>query len=147
MIIRKMMKNDTDSVIAMMRVFYDSPAVLHKGSEEIFRRDIADCTGDCPYVYGYVFCENGEICGYSMIARGYSTEYGGECIWIEDLYVKPEYRGHGIGTEFFSALEREYRGKAVRYRLEAEESNENAVKLYKKCGFKVSPYVVLDKEV
>ena len=51
--IRAMTPADKDSVMEMMRVFYNSPAVLSNGSDEIFARDIEGCVSDNPYVEGY----------------------------------------------------------------------------------------------
>ena len=48
--IRAMTPADKDSVMEMMRVFYNSPAVLSNGSDEIFARDIEGCISDNPYV-------------------------------------------------------------------------------------------------
>ena len=145
--IRTMKSEDTEEVLAMMRVFYDSPAVLHKASDEVLRRDIRDCVEDVPFVEGFVFVEGEQIAGYSMIAKSYSTEFGGPCIWIEDLYIKPEYRGSGIGTQFFAYLEELYQGKAVRLRLEVEQNNERAIEVYKKCGYQQLSYVQMTKEL
>lgn len=144
--IRRMEEKDTGEVLAMMQVFYASPAVLHKASEEILRQDIADCISDMPFVEGYVFDSMGKIAGYAMTANSYSTEFGGRCIWIEDLYIKPEFRGLGLGTAFFRFLEDKYAGVAVRFRLEAEKENARAIALYQKCGYEVLPYVQLTKE-
>ena len=36
--------------------------------------------------------------GYGMAAKSFSTEYGRQCIWLEDIYIKAEYRGLGIGS-------------------------------------------------
>lgn len=145
--IRTMKNKDTEEVLAMMRVFYDSPAVLHKASDEVLRRDIRDCVEDVPFVEGFVFEEGEQIAGYSMIAKSYSTEFGGPCIWIEDLYIKPEYRGSGIGTQFFAYLEELYQGKAVRLRLEVEQNNERAIEVYKKCGYQELSYIQMSKEL
>lgn len=145
--IRAMESRDTEEVLAMMQVFYDSPAVLHKASEELLRRDIRDCVGDIPFIEGFVFEEDNQIAGYSMIAKSYSTEYGGICIWIEDLYIKPEYRGTGIGTKFFSYLEEQYGKSAVRFRLEVEKDNTRAIEVYKKCGYQELPYIQMTKEI
>ena len=41
--IRDMAEQDKENVLAMMRVFYASPAVLSNGSEEIFKSDIENC--------------------------------------------------------------------------------------------------------
>lgn len=148
-----MQEADREEVLAMMLVFYDSPAILTDASEEVLRRDIADCIGDCPYLEGFVFeMECGQdgaqsnIAGYAMAAKSYSTEYGGMCVWIEDLYLKPEYRNQGIGTQFFAYIEDLYRNQAVRFRLEVERENTNALALYHKCGYKELPYIEMTKE-
>lgn len=106
--IRPMEKKDTDAVFQMMRSFYNSPAVLHQSSDAVLRQDIADCVGDNPFVEGFLFEDGSVIAGYSMAAKGYSTEYGGVCVWVEDIYVIPEYRGRGIGTQLFQFLEDRY---------------------------------------
>lgn len=146
--IRPMAREDLEEVLEMMKVFYASPAILHKAPEEVLRRDIEDCVGDMPYVEGYIFMEAQErIAGYAIVAKGYSTEYGGLCLWAEDIYIKPEYRHRGLVSLFFACLEEKYRGRAVRYRLEVEEKNRSAVEAYKKNGYHVLPYMEMTKEV
>ena len=141
--IKPMTSEHKDTVLDMMRIFYASPAVLSNGSEEIFNNDIDNCINDSPYLEGYVFEENDEILGYAMVAKSFSTEFGLPCIRIEDLYVKPEFRGMGLGGHFFSYLEEKYPGTVMR--LEAEEENVRAIHVYKKCGFEVLPYMELKK--
>lgn len=146
--IRAMRQNDSESVLAMMRVFYNSPAILHKASEAILEQDIIDAVEECPFVEGYVFTEeNDKIVGYSIVAKGYSTEYGGVCLWVEDLYLLPECRSHGVGSQFFTYLENLYRGKAVRLRLEVEPKNEGAIRMYQRHGFETVPYHEMAKEL
>ena len=141
--IRKMRMEDKEEVIEMMRGFYASPAVHTNGSEEIFLADVENCVNDCPYLEGYVFEKKGNIQGYAMIAKSFSTEFGKPCIWIEDIFIKPEYRGQGISPEFFRLIEESYPGHL--FRIEAEEDNERAVSIYKKYGFEVLPYLELKK--
>ena len=141
--IRKMVRDDKNIVIDMMRVFYASPAVLSNGSEEIFEADVENCVNESPYLEGFVFEENSEILGYGMIAKSFSTEFGKPCIWVEDLYLKPEYRGIGIGSKFFEYLEQNYTDCI--FRLEVEEENERAIHVYEKNGFAVLPYMEMKK--
>lgn len=141
--IRKMIQDDKSTIIGMMRVFYASPAVLSNGSEEIFEADVENCVNDSPYLEGFVFEENGEILGYGMIAKSFSTEFGKPCIWVEDLYLEPEYRGQGIGSKFFEYLEQNYTDCI--FRLEVEEENERAIHVYEKNGFAVLPYMEMKK--
>ena len=142
--IRKMIESDKENVREMMRVFYASPAVLSNGSDEIFENDIENCVNDSPYLEGFLFESDGEVQGYGMIAKSFSTEFGKPCIWIEDLYLKPEYRGLGIGSMFFEYLEKTYTDCI--FRLEVEEENERAIHVYEKNGFEELPYMEMKKE-
>ncbi len=141
--IRNMTKQDKNSVLEMMRVFYSSPAVFTNGSDEIFLNDIENCINNNPYLEGYVFENSNDILGYGMIAKSFSTEFGRPCIWIEDLYIKEDYRGLGLGKTFFDFITQKYTDCI--FRLEVEEENERAVKLYRKCGFSVLPYMEMKK--
>ena len=138
-----MQKEDKDSIISMMQTFYSSDAVSTNGSIEIFENDFENCINDSPYLDGFVFYNEKELQGYAMIAKSFSTEFGKACYWIEDLYIKPAYRGFGIGTEFFSYIEKLY--PDVIFRLEVEKENERAVHVYEKCGFTTLPYTEMKK--
>lgn len=141
--IRLMTAEDRADVLAMMRVFYASPAVLSNGSEEIFLNDIENCVNDNPYLEGYIIEDSKEIQGYAMIAKSFSTEFGKPCIWIEGLYIKDGYRGLGLGNLLLEFITQRY-GDCI-FRLEVEEENERAIGLYKKCGFTVLPYMEMKK--
>ena len=142
--IRKMEPRDRAEIIEMMRVFYTSPAVLSNGSEDIFICDIDCCLSDSPYAEGYVFESDGVICGYGMLARSYSTEFGKPCIWLEDIYIKEEFRGLGYGSRFIEFVGELYPDAVLR--LEVEQENERAVAVYEKNGFTVLPYMEMKKE-
>ena len=141
--IRAMKETDRAQILAMMRVFYASPAVLSNGSEAIFEADFDACIGDSPYLEGYVFENGEEIQGYAMTAKSFSTEFGKPCIWIEDLYVKDAYRGRGIGSRFLRFVESKYPDAVLRLEVEAE--NERALRVYKSCGFDTLPYMEMKK--
>ena len=141
--VRPMVAADQTAVLEMMRVFYASPAVLSNGSEEIFQADMENCVNDNPYLEGYIIEDAGQIQGYGMVAKSFSTEFGKPCIWIEDLYIKDAFRGQGIGKVFLDHIAQQY--PKCLLRLEVEEDNERALKLYRKCGFEVLPYTEMKK--
>ena len=145
LIIRNMIENDRFIIVDMMRTFYRSPAVWTNGSEEIYHNDITACVGDSPFAEGFIFERENEILGYAMIAKSFSTEFGKPCIWVEDLYLREEYRGEGIGSSFFSYLEEKFPGTIMR--LEVEEDNRRAVAVYKKNGYETLPYMEMKKEI
>lgn len=144
--IRKMVEKDTEEVFGMMRVFYNSDAVFHTSSDAVLMRDIADCVSDMPFVEGFIFEVDGNIAGYAMTALSYTTEYGGISVWVEDIYLKPEYRKLGISSKFFRYIEELY-PRAVRFKLEVEQENEIAIASYKKNGYEISPYFEMTKEM
>ncbi len=139
--IRKMQRDDSKIVTDMMRKFYTSPAVITDGSEKIFAANVKNCLGGSPYIEGFVFLADKKIIGYGITAHGYSTEFGGECIWIEDIYIEAEYRGRGGGTKFIQYVKELYPDKI--FRLESERDNDAALKIYKRLGFKELPYLEL----
>lgn len=139
-----MRREDASEVIRMMREFYASPAVHTDGSEEIFARDVACCVGRSPYLKGFVLREGGRPVGYAMAAQSFSTEFGKKCVWIEDIYIRPEYRGRGWGEKTLAFLEKKYAGRLLR--LEADAENAGALRLYRRCGFEIVPYAQLKKD-
>lgn len=141
--IRPMEKKDKEEVLSMMREFYASPAVFTAGSEEIFLADIEQCVGGSPYLEGYVFWDGETVQGYGMVAKSFSTEFGKPCIWIEDLFLKSNCRGKGIGQQFLAFVEAKY-PHAI-FRLEVEAENQAAVHVYQKRGFGFLPYLEMKK--
>ena len=134
-----MQRGDSEIVLDMMRRFYNSPALITNGSEEIFAANVENILSGSTCAEGFVFVDAKKIIGYGIIARGYSTEFGGECIWLEDIFIEAEYRGRGIGSKFIQYVKARYPDKILR--LETEHDNADALKLYKRLGFKELPYL------
>lgn len=143
--IRVLQPEDFQQVLDMMRVFYASDALLVHPEDSVLERTLRDSMAGGPYVTGYGFEVDGDLAGYGMVSRSYSTETGGICLWIEDIYILPQHRGQGIGTAFLQFVEG--LGGAVRLRLEAEPENERAMHVYRKAGFRELGYTQLIKEL
>lgn len=50
--------------------------------------------------------QEGNVVGFALWFLNYSTWLGKHGIYLEDLYVKPEYRGSGYGIDLLSNLAR-----------------------------------------
>lgn len=98
------------------------------------------------YVKGYIFEDAGVPCGFALLSKTFSQEAGGLSVTIEEIYLEPAYRGKGMGTAFFEYLKREI--PAMRFRIEVEDDNEGAKRLYERMGFELLPYLqmVIDKQ-
>lgn len=137
--IRKININDKEEILNMMKDFYSSDAVYTNGSDTIFESDFNNCINqENPFLDGFIFCSDAKTLGYAMVAKSFSTEFGKPCIWLEDMYLKPEFRGNGIIPKFIEFIKRTYPDSV--YRLEVEEENTHAVHVYKNLGFKTLPY-------
>lgn len=142
---RKFQNTDKKEILSMMKAFYASDAVATNGSEKIFSADFDMCISDSEFLTGYTICKDDEIIGYSMISKSFSTEFGKFCIWLEDLYLKPTFRGLGIIPKFINFIEREHPNTV--FKLEAEDENAHAIHVYSKQGFEKMPYCVMKKEL
>lgn len=57
-----------------------------------------------PVAFCHVAEDQGKIVGIALWFLNYSTWLGKPGIYLEDLYVQPEYRGQGIGKSFMKTL-------------------------------------------
>jgi GNAT superfamily N-acetyltransferase len=76
-----------------------------------------------------------QIVGYALYYYGFSAYLGHPILYLEDLYVKPEYRGFGIGTQLLKqmaqyALEKD----CCRLEWHVFSWNDKAIKFYQKIG-------------
>jgi GNAT superfamily N-acetyltransferase len=57
-----------------------------------------------PVAFCHVAEVDGKVVGIALWFLNYSTWLGIAGIYLEDLFVQPEYRGHGIGKGFMQTL-------------------------------------------
>ena len=132
---RKFRETDKNEYLTMTHIFHTSDAVLAPIDTAAYERTFSACLTS-PYIDGYIFEDGGAVSGYATVAHSYSTEIGNECLWIEELFVKPDFRKRGIAGAFLRFLKEQYPSSVKRIRLEVEEENEGAVALYIKNGYK-----------
>ena len=146
--IRKINENDRSVMLDMFDEFYHSPGVMHAVPKSHFERTLNEVYGGSPFIDCYIFEQNGKSAGYGQLSLTYSNEAGGICVWLEEIYVRPEFQGMGIGSEFLNFVKNEYKN-AARLRLEIEPDNDGARKLYKRMGFSELEYqsMIIDKEI
>jgi ribosomal protein S18 acetylase RimI-like enzyme len=74
--------------------------------------------------------------GYLVLTIGYSLERGGRDSFIDELYVRPQQRGRGLGALAIATAEVAARRLGVRaVHLEVDTGNERARRLYERSGF------------
>lgn len=91
--------------------------------------------------------KEGEVIGYALLINFWSNEYGGNILTVDELYIKPEYRGQKTGTNFITYLAETNHGNSVAMQLETTPENLKAKQLYKRLGFKLHPNTVMTKDL
>ncbi len=137
---REIIPQDRDTVLPMVRDFYRSEAVLHPVDPEILERSFrAAADPGEPLLRGVLLLEEDAPAGYLYITQCYAAEVGGRCVVLEEIYLKPEFRGRGLGTQVMDWLRKEYPG-ARRFRLEVTRENAGAVRLYERSEYRYLNY-------
>lgn len=134
-----MKESDRADYIKMGMEFYSGPAVLHSIPEKYFEDTFDELIASDRYLEGYILEADGEIAGYSMVTKTFATEAGGLTLWLDELYVRPGFQGKGLGSQLIEMLKS--RTDAKRIRLETEEENLGAQRLYERYGFKPLEYI------
>ena len=144
---RDLTPEDHDLVVPMVIDFYHSDAVDHPVDTAILERSFRDAADPAePLLRGLLVQWDGAPAGYMYITQCYSAEVGGRCVFIEEIFLKEEFRRRGLGSQIMAWLEQEY-PSARRFRLEVTQANQGAVRLYQKAGYQFLHYdqMVLDK--
>lgn len=138
--------NIRDTVLPMVDAFYRSNAVDHPVPREIVERSFLAAAGNEPLLRGTLIFEEGRLAGYLYVTLCYSAEVGGTCVFIEEVYLLPEFRGRGLGRQVLEWIFTQY-PDSRRFRLEVTQMNQGAAHLYEKCGFQYLRYdqMVLDR--
>jgi len=101
--IRPAQPGDEALVLSFIRALADYEHLLDKvvATEDSVRQALF-C--DAPRLFCSIAEWDGEPAGFSVFFYNYSTFLARHGIYVEDLFVKPEFRGKGIGKSLLVAL-------------------------------------------
>jgi GNAT superfamily N-acetyltransferase len=78
---------------------------------------------------------NGESAGFALFFPTYSTWLGKPGLWLEDLFVLPEHRRHGVGRALLRRLgELAYERNCGRLEWSVLDWNDLAIGFYRSLG-------------
>ena len=97
MTLEKLTQENQGALIALMREFYHSPAVLAPVPDAHFEATCAEILSGSPFAAAFLVREADENAGYAQLSFTYSNEAGGMVVWIEELYIRPAFQNRGLG--------------------------------------------------
>jgi diamine N-acetyltransferase len=126
--------SDADVLVEMMRDFNEHERIAF--DEQEVRAALARLFADGALGLACLMLLGVEVAGYVVIAFGFSIEFRGRDAFIDELFVKDEYRGRGLATAALRFAEGLCRSRGVRaLHLEVERENTRAQSVYRRAGF------------
>ncbi|MGV3697135.1 N-acetyltransferase family protein [Flavobacterium sp.] len=134
--IRKGERKDMKAVLDLIRelaIFEKEPDAVEVTVADLER----DGFGDYPLFHTFVAEANGTIVGIALYYYRYST-WKGKTIHLEDLIVREDVRGSGVGFELYSKIiEQGKIDKVRRIEWAVLDWNTSAIEFYQKSGARI----------
>jgi GNAT superfamily N-acetyltransferase len=130
---------DVPAIVGLIRELAEFERLTHllRVTPETLRPHLF---GDKPVVECVVGELGGEVVAFALFFTNFSTFLAKPGLYLEDLYVKPEHRGRGLGRALLEhlgalAVQRDY----GRFEWSVLDWNEHAIRFYKAMGASVLP--------
>ena len=101
--LRNATEADVPLILRFIRELAEYERLAHEcvATEELVRETLF---GERRYAEVIIAEHDGEPAGFALFFHNYSTFLARPGIYLEDLYVRPELRGHGIGKALLARL-------------------------------------------
>ncbi len=137
--IRPATPNDLDTIVSLIYDLAQYEQLTHQitGNPDDLGQHLF---GDRPYAEALLAEWSGEAVGFALFFYNYSTFLMKPGLYLEDLFVKPDYRRRGIGRGLMLALAKEAVARGCgRFEWAVLDWNEPAIRFYKSLGADVLP--------
>ncbi|HEY9737894.1 MAG TPA: GNAT family N-acetyltransferase [Trichocoleus sp.] len=96
--------------------------------------------GERPYIEALVARVKGEAAGFALFFHNYSTFLTKPGVYLEDLFVLPQFRGQGVGKALLVHLGKLALSRGCgRLEWSVLDWNENAIAFYERMGAELQP--------
>lgn len=123
-----------DALLPLMRAFYDGERLPY--DQAVLRRALDALWSEPLHGGAWLARADAEAVGYGILCCGFSLEYGGRDAFVDELYVRPDWRGNGVGNLLLDAMEGSCRASGIgALHLEVDHGNTDGKRLYARRGF------------
>jgi GNAT superfamily N-acetyltransferase len=132
--VRPARPGDVRAVFELISKLADYERLLHE--VEATPEQVAEALfGEAPRVFCDLAEIDGEIVGFGLWFYTFSTFRGKHGLYLEDLFVMPEHRGHGVGRVLLSHLATRCVSEDLgRLEWSVLDWNEPALRFYRSLG-------------
>ena len=107
------------------------------GSSDLLRSHLF---GDQPYAQVIVAEVDRHLCGFALFFHPYSTFLTQPGLYLEDVFVQPEYRRQGVGTALITQVAKIAHDRGCgRLEWAVLDWNQSAIEFYEHLGATVLP--------
>ena len=127
---------DVSLILSFIKELAEYEKLLHEvvATEAILKETLFGDNAHAEVVIGYL---GSKPVSFALYFHNFSTFLGYPGIYLEDLFVRPEARGMGIGQKMLAYLAQLARSrKCGRLEWRVLDWNETAIKFYKRIGAK-----------
>jgi GNAT superfamily N-acetyltransferase len=132
--IRRVREGDITAVVELVRELAEYEQLEHE-CEMTDDQLRAALFGPAPALFGHVAEVDGEVVGFTLWFLSFSTFRGTHGIYLEDLFVRQDQRGTGLGRALLTELAEEcVRRGYARLEWSVLDWNDPAIGFYKSLG-------------
>ena len=127
-------EKDIPQIIALIREFaeYENLLDFFEVTEESLN---AALFGETKVAEAIIVFENEAAIGYAIFYPNFASFRGQRGLYLEDIFIKPEFRGRGVGEMMLRHIARLAQARGFeRIDFQVLEWNTPAVKFYEKLG-------------
>jgi len=131
---RLAVESDADALLVFMREYYAFDG--HGFDEGKARLALTALLRDARLGLAWLILDGELPVGYIVLCFGYSLEWLGRDAFVDEFYLREEYRGRGWGGKTMAFVEDAARTAEIRtLHLEVVRENAAALKIYRSMGF------------
>lgn len=125
---------DVPTVLALVRELAEFEKLLHEVVAT--EPDVHEALfGARPYAEAVIARDAGAVAGFALFHHNYSTFRGRPGLYLEDLYVRPAYRGRGYGKALLCHLAKlAVERRCARMEWAVLDWNARAIEFYQSLG-------------